>query len=93
MVATSNSWFGIRQSCLKRLLGRRLLSVQIDAQSLSTQLNFTRQLVLTTKAMPNTRERLPHWLLLPSGKGPPALILRGTGARWHGKTGAQIAFG
>ncbi len=93
MLGTSGSRFGVRQSCLKRLLGRRLLSVQIDAQSLSTQLNFTRQLVLTTKAMTNSHERLPHWLLLPSSKGPPALILRGTGARWRGKTGTQIAFG
>jgi hypothetical protein len=92
LLATSDSRSGIRESRLQRLLGRRLLSVQIDAQSLSTQLNFTRQLALTTKAMPRTRERLPHWLLLSSEKSP-ALILRGTGTRWHGKTGSQIAFG
>jgi hypothetical protein len=92
-VATSDSQFVIRASRLRLLQGRRLRSVQIDPQSLATQLNFTRQLVLTTKAMPNTHERLPHWLLLPCAGGPPALILRGTGWRWHGKTGGQIAFG
>lgn len=92
-LATSGSQFAIRESRLKRLQGRCLLSVQIDAQSLSTRLNFTRQLVLTTKAMPNTCERLPHWLLLPPGKRPPALVLGGTGSRWHGKSGSQIVWG
>jgi len=93
ILAASDSPFAIRESRLRRLQGRRLLSVQIDAQSLSTQLSFTRQLVLKTKAMPHTRERLPHWLLLPSGKGPAALILAGTGSRWHGKTGSRIVWG
>ena len=87
ILATSESYYWLRESRLGRLLGRRLLSVQIDERTRSTVLKFTRQLALTTRSYPSTSERRPHWLLrLSKGNWPP-VILNGTNSRWQGKSG------
>lgn len=86
-IATSESYGRVRESSLRRLIGRRLLSVQIDERSRSTILRFTRELMLTTRPMPNCGERRPHWLLRLSRENWPPLILNGTSSRWRGKSG------
>ena len=86
-VATGESRRNARESGLQRLLGRRLLSVQIDERTRSTVLRFTREFVLTTKTMPNCQERRPHWLLRLSKENWPPVIINGTSSRWRGKSG------
>jgi hypothetical protein len=87
VLATSESRGRVRESRLQRLLGRRLLSVQIDERDRSTILTFSRELTLSTNPMSNCRERRPHWLLrLSKGNWPP-VILNGTSSRWRGKSG------
>jgi hypothetical protein len=87
ILATSESRGSVRESRLQRLLGRRLLSVQIDELDRSTILRFSRELVLKTTPMNNCAERRPHWLLRLSKDNWPPVILNGTSSRWHGKSG------
>lgn len=82
ILATSESYYWLRESLLQRLLGRRLLSVQIDERSRSTVLTFTRALVLTTQS--RGRDRRPHWLLRLSNESWPQVILNGTHSCWRG---------
>jgi hypothetical protein len=86
-LVTSESHYQLRENRLQRVLGRRLLSLQIDESSRSTVLTFTRELVLTTRLYPNCPERRPHWLLRLSKKNWPPVILNGTNSRWRGKSG------
>ena len=86
-LATSESRGRVRESRLQSLLGRRLLSVQIDERDRSTILTFSRELAIRTNPMSNCRERRPHWLLrLSKGKWPP-VILNGTSSRWRVRSG------
>ena len=87
VLATSESRARTRENRLRRLVGRRLLSVQIDEGTRSTLLTFTKGLVLRTETMRNCRERRPHWLLRLSKKNWPPVILNGTSSRWRGMSG------
>ena len=87
VLATSESRGRVRESRLQRLLGRRLLSVQIDERDRSTILTFSRELMVKTKPMSNSVERRPHWLLRLSEDNWPPVILNGTSSRWRGKSG------
>jgi len=89
ILATSQSHYRIRESLPRHLLGRRLLSMQLDEGSRSTILTFTRELVLTTQTMPNCRERRPHWLLRLASKSWPPVILNGTSSQWRGRSGYE----
>src|SRR5437879_658253 len=51
VLVDSDSCRHIRQRRLQRLLGRRLLSMQIEEESRSTILIFSRELILTTATM------------------------------------------
>jgi hypothetical protein len=93
LLADSNSRYRVRESRLQRLLGSRLLSVQIDARSQSTVLTFTRELVLTTRAMPDCHEYRPHYLLRVSKKNWVPVILNGTSSGWRRKTGKDLVTG
>jgi hypothetical protein len=87
VLATSESRGRVRESRLQRLLGRRLLSVQIDERDRSTILTFSRELMVKTTPMSNSAERRPHWLLRLSKDNWPPVILNGTSSRWRGKSG------
>ena len=84
---TSESRYRMRDSELQRLVGRRLLSVQIDERSRSTVLNFSGLLALSTTTMRDCAERRPHWLLRLSIDNWPPVILNGTSSRYRGKSG------
>jgi len=89
VLATSESRGRVRESRLQRLLGRRLLSVQIDEPDRSTILKFSRELRVKTTPMSDCdcAERRPHWLLRVSKDNWPPVILNGTSSRWRGESG------
>jgi hypothetical protein len=86
VLATSESRRRLREIRLQRLVGRRLLSVQIAEPDRSTILAFSGGLALTTNPDQRYRERRPHWLLRLSKDDWPSVILSGTSSRWRGKS-------
>jgi hypothetical protein len=83
LLADGESLYRRRGKELQHLLGKRLLSLQIDARSQSTVLKFSGGLGLTTAAMPGSRERRPHWEVRMSEKDWPPVALLGTAYRWR----------
>lgn len=72
-----------RDMALRRLLGKRLLSVQIDDRSESTLLKFSGDIALTTATTLGSRERCPHWSMRINPKDWPPVALMGTAYRWR----------
>src|ERR1700694_3988693 len=60
---TSDAQFRHSARFIKRLIGRRLQTFAIDAASLSTRLNFSNGLVLTTRTLYEPLQPPPHSLL------------------------------
>jgi hypothetical protein len=63
---------------LKRLIGRRLQTFTIDAASLSTRLNFSNELALTTSALDQPLQAPSDWLMRVTNSGPndwPSVVL------------------
>ena len=87
ILATSESRGRVRESSLRRLVGRRLLSIQIDELERSAILRFSGELVVKTTRMNKYAERRPHCLLRLSEDNWPSVILNGTSSRWRGKSG------
>lgn len=89
VLATGESRYRVRDKKLQRLLGRRLLTVQIDEMTRCTILGFSNDVTIRTNPMNRCREPRPHWLLGPSENRWLPMILNGTGSRWLGKNGIE----
>ena len=72
-----------REKALQRLLGNRLLSLEIDERSQSTLLKFSRGVAIMTANIPGSRELCPHWSMRIAEKDWPPVALMGTGYRWR----------
>lgn len=72
-----------RHKALQRLVGKRLLTVEIDERSPSTVLGFSVGIAITTANMPGSREARPHWSMRIAAKDWPPVALPGTAYRWR----------
>ena len=72
-----------RERALRRLEGKRLLSLEIEAVSHATVLRFSKGLIIVTKNLAGSREQTPHWSLRISNHNWPPVVLMGTGCRWR----------
>jgi hypothetical protein len=79
-ITTSDAPYEHVNRYLRRLVGRRLQTFAIDAASLSTRLNFSNGLTLTTSTLAEPPRLPPHWLIrLPNaGSDWPSVVLGGT---------------
>ena len=75
-----------RHRALQRLAGKRLLRVQIDAQSLATVLSFSTGIAITTWKLLGSRETRPHWSMRVGENEWPPITLQGTAYRWRSKS-------
>jgi hypothetical protein len=77
---TSDAQFRHSARFIKRLIGRRLQTFAIDPASLSTRLNFSNGLTLTTSTLAEPPRLPAHWLIrLPNaGSDWPSVVLGGT---------------
>ena len=78
ITATEAKWQH-REDALRRLIGHRLRTFEIDAVSLSTQLGFGGGLMLRTKTFCQRLHQPPHWRMRLGSDDWPSVILRGTG--------------
>ena len=81
VLGTSDDRYDHRDHALKRLVGRCLWSLQVNAVTDSTRLAFSGDLTLTTTTLNTRVRRRPHWLLrLPTSGSDDwrAVVLRGT---------------
>jgi hypothetical protein len=91
MLASSADKYVRIERALKRLVGRRLRSVQLDALTGSSRLAFSGDLTLTTSTLNNRLRRRPHWLLrlpTPGSDNWPCVILHGTTS--HSQPGTTL---
>jgi hypothetical protein len=67
-----------REHALKRLVGHRLCTFEIDAGSLSTRLAFGYGLTLRTTTLRQRLQQSPHWRVCFGSDDWPSVILGGT---------------
>jgi hypothetical protein len=72
-----------RDNALKRLVGKRLVAIEIDERSPSTVLKFSGGIAITTANMPGVREGRPHWCKRIAERDWPDVALPGTAYRWR----------
>ena len=72
-----------RYKALQRLVGKRLLRVEIDERSPSTVLSFSAGIAITTANVPGSREARPHWSMRIAKNDWPPVALPGTAYRWR----------
>jgi hypothetical protein len=72
-----------RAKALQRLVGARLLSLEIDERSPASVLCFSRNITLRTANMAGSRNQRPHWLLRRAKGDWPLVSLPGTAYRWR----------
>jgi hypothetical protein len=77
VLADTDGLYRPQVSAIRLLIGRRLLSVEIEAVTRSTRLRFTHGFVLTTKTPWQRVWKWPHWVLRRSD-GWCEVALRGT---------------
>ena len=85
-ITTSDAPFRHIDRFLKRLIGRRLQTVAIDAASLSTRLTFSNGLVVMTSTLVEPLQPPSHWLLRLPNRGTndwPSVVLGGTRSMRH----------
>ena len=85
-LCTSDSPYRLRAKILKRLVGRRLLGVQINPLTQATTPMFTRHIVLSTVNMQHTPASQQHWLLRRSSDVYQRVMLKGLAAGRHGES-------
>ena len=83
LLADSESRGRRREKALERLVGQRLLALDIDPRSRATLVQFSRGYALTTADYRGARVRGPHWIMRKSEKDWPPVALMGTAYRWR----------
>jgi hypothetical protein len=67
-----------RHRALQRIVGKRLLAIEIDERSPSTVLKFSGGIAIATANMPGIREGRPHWCMRIAERDWPDIALLGT---------------
>ena len=72
-----------RHKALQRLVGKRLVALEIEERSRSTVLRFSGAIAIRTATMRGSREHGPHWSMRIGDNDWPPVALPGTAYRWH----------